>query len=196
MLLVTEPLFTDRLLLRPFTSEDIDDVWAYQRQPVVARYMRWEPRDRRQSQESVDQMSGEVRLAGEGDCLSLAVVSPDHGKVIGQVELVWLDKEDRQGEIGYVFNPDYQGKGLATEAATVALRLGFEDLGLHRIIGRCHAGNSASARLMERLGMRREAHFIDTGIFKGAWREEYVYAMLRREWRARHGGEVGPAGRS
>ncbi|MBB4893641.1 RimJ/RimL family protein N-acetyltransferase [Streptomyces olivoverticillatus] len=188
MLRITEPLSTERLLLRPFTSEDVEDVWAYQRRPVVARYMRWEPRDRRQSQEAVDQMAGEVQLAEEGDCLSLAVVSPDHGKVIGQVELVWLGEEDRQGEIGCVFNPDYQGKGLATEAASAALRLGFDELGLHRIIGRCHAGNSASARLMERMGMRREAHFIDTGIFKGAWREDYVYAMLRHEWRARRAG--------
>ncbi|MEV5508323.1 GNAT family N-acetyltransferase [Streptomyces orinoci] len=179
------PIRTDRLLLRPFVPEDTDDVWAYQRQPEVARYMRWDPRDREQSRASVEQMAGENRLAGEGDCLSLAVVTPEDGRVVGQVELVWLSRADRQGEIGCVFNPAHQGKGLATEAVRAVLGLGFGELGLHRVIGRCHAHNGSSARLLERLGMRREAHFIGTGLFKGGWRDDFVYAMLRREWLAR-----------
>jgi RimJ/RimL family protein N-acetyltransferase len=101
------------------------------------------------------------------------------------VELVWLSREHRQGEVGFVFNPEYQGKGLATEAATELLRLGFEHFDLHRIIGRCNARNEASARLLERLGMRREAHFRGNVLFKGEWKEELVYAMLQREWRAK-----------
>jgi RimJ/RimL family protein N-acetyltransferase len=163
----------------------VEDVWAYQRQPVVARYLPWEARDRRQSQESVNQMVNENGLAKEGDCLSLAVVWPDVDRVIGQVELVWLSEESRQGELGYIFSPLYQGRGLATEAALELLRWGFEELDLHRIIGRCAAQNSASAKLLERLGMRREAHFVDNALFKGGWREELVYAMLQHEWGAR-----------
>ncbi len=65
------------------------------------------------------------------------------------------------------------------------LRLGFDDLGLHRIIGRCDARNTASARLMERLGMRREAHFRENEWFKGEWGDELIYAMLDREWSER-----------
>lgn len=82
-----------------------------------------------------------------------------------------------------VFNPDHQGKGLATEAARAVLRLGLEELDLHRIVGRCNALNTASAKLMERLAMRREAHFMQSSIIKGAWHEEFVYAILRSEWR-------------
>lgn len=185
MLRPTYPLRTARLLLRPFTPEDVDDVWAYQRQPEVARYLAWEVRDRLQSQAAVDQMSMEDTLTREGDCLTLAVLGSDIDKVVGQVELVWLSEKDRQGELGYMFNPRFQGKGLATEAALEVLRLGFDDLGLHRIIGRCVTQNTASVRLLERLGMRREAHFIDNATFKGGWREESVYAMLQREWRER-----------
>jgi RimJ/RimL family protein N-acetyltransferase len=66
------------------------------------------------------------------------------------------------------------------------LRLGFDELGLHRIVGRCDALNLPSARLMERLGMRREAHFIENEIFKGAFGDEFVYAMLAREFAARN----------
>ncbi|MET7952221.1 GNAT family protein [Micromonospora sp. NPDC005324] len=179
----TCPIATARLLLRPFAVSDIEDVWAYQRRPEVARYMLWEARSREQCRLAVDQMATECGLAAEGDCLSLAVVWPEADRVVGQVELVWQSESDRQGEVGYVFNPDYRGRGFATEAVRALLRWGFEELDLHRIIGRCDAQNSASIALLERLRMRREAHFVDNAFVKGAWCGTYVYAMLQREWR-------------
>ena len=97
-----------------------------------------------------------------------------------------LSREHRQGEIGYILHPDYHGRGLATEAAEVMLRLGFEDLGLHRVIGRLDGRNLASARVLERLGMRREAHFVENEIVKGERTDEIVHAMLEHEWEARH----------
>ncbi|MGW1681852.1 GNAT family N-acetyltransferase [Saccharopolyspora sp. NPDC002376] len=184
MLPIADPIITDRLLLRPFTLDNADDVWAYQRKPDVAQHLLWEARDREQTEAAVEQMTRENALTGDGDCLSLAAVLPDTGQVVGQVELVLLSQANQQGEVGYIFNPDFQGKGLATEAVRAVLRLGFEELDLHRIIGRCSAHNLASAKLMERLGMRREAHFVDSMIIEGTWREELVYAMLQREWRA------------
>ncbi|MER5389105.1 GNAT family protein [Saccharopolyspora sp. NPDC002686] len=184
MFTVAAPIATDRLLLRPFILDDTDDVWAYQRKPDVAQHLLWEARDREQTGAAVERMTRENALSEDGDCLSLAAVLPETGQVIGQVELVLLSRANRQGEVGYIFNPDFQGKGLATEAARAVLRLGFDELDLHRIIGRCSAHNLASAKLMERLGMRREAHFVDSMIIRGTWREELVYAMLQREWRA------------
>jgi RimJ/RimL family protein N-acetyltransferase len=108
-------------------------------------------------------------LEDEGQLLALAVVWPEVGAVVGEVSLQWLSRQHRQGEIGFVFHPGYQGKGLATEAAGVMLRLGLEGLGPHRVVGRCDALNVASARVMERLGMRREAHFAHNEVFKGSW---------------------------
>jgi RimJ/RimL family protein N-acetyltransferase len=75
--------------------------------------------------------------------------------------------------------------GFATEGSILLLRLGFEVLGLHRIMGSCDARNTGSARVMERLGMRREAHFRESEIFKGEWGDELIYAMLASEWQAR-----------
>jgi RimJ/RimL family protein N-acetyltransferase len=74
------------------------------------------------------------------------------------------------------------------ETARPVLRLGFEGLGLHRVTGCCDALNLPSARLMERLGMRREAHLVHSECFKGAWGDELVYAMLEDEWRERVSG--------
>ena len=98
------------------------------------------------------------------------------------MSLIWRSVEARQGELGWIFHPDHHGRGYATEAAAELLRLGFEDADLHRIYARCDARNDGSWRLMERLGMRREAHFREHALFKGGWDEEFYYAILRAEW--------------
>jgi RimJ/RimL family protein N-acetyltransferase len=109
------------------------------------------------------------------------------GEMVGHFSLFFASREHLQGEVGFVMHPDHHGHGYATEGARLMLRLGFEDLGLHRIVGRCDARNTSSARLMERLGMRREAHLLENEFVKGEWTDELVYAMLDREWAAQAG---------
>jgi len=181
---LSHPVETDRLILRPFRAGDLDDLYAYHSSPEVTRYLYWDPRDRVQAAEALNRKLSQGRLDTEGEHLVLAVVRRDRERVIGEVNLLWVSRRHRQGEIGFVFNPDHQGRGFATEAARALLSLGFDDLGLHRIVGRCLAGNLPSARLMERLGMRLEAHFVHGELFKGEWGDELVYAMLDDEWRA------------
>lgn len=181
------PIRTERLLLRLYTEDDLDDVYAMQARPDVARYLYWGPRNRDEARESLGKKIASNRLRAEGDDLTLAVVLPDAGTVIGDVLLVWVSGEHRQGEIGYIFHPDHGGHGYATEAARVMLRLGFEGLGLHRISGRLDARNTASAGVLERLGMRREAHLVQNELVKGEWTDEMIYAILEDEWRAQAG---------
>jgi RimJ/RimL family protein N-acetyltransferase len=106
------------------------------------------------------------------------------GTVVGEAGLKLISRESRQGEIGFVFNPDYHGRGLATEAASSLLMLGFGAIGWHRITGSCDARNRRSALLMQRIGMRQEAHFVHNQIVKGQWTDELIYAVLDHEWRA------------
>lgn len=195
MLRPSYPIETARLALRPFTRDDLDDLYAYHSRPEVARYLFWHARDRAQARKALLRKMRQSELNGDGDALVLAVVWREVGRVVGEVNLQWLSREHRQGEIGFVFNPDYHGRGLATEAAEAMLGLGFGGLGLHRIIGRCDARNKASARLMERLGMRLEAHFVHNEVFKGEWGEEFVYALLEGEWNARARGHPHGLGR-
>jgi RimJ/RimL family protein N-acetyltransferase len=179
------PIETERLTLRPFTRDDIDGLFAMQSLPEVARFLYWEPRERAEVQQVLDRKLGQAQLYRDGDILALAVVLRSAGVLVGEVSLTWLSSTDRQGEIGFVFHPGYQGKGLAREAAEALLRFGFGDVGLHRVIGRCDPRNAPSARLLERLGMRREAHLVHCEIFKGTWGDVYVYAILDQEWGAR-----------
>jgi RimJ/RimL family protein N-acetyltransferase len=107
----------------------------------------------------------------------------DSGEPVGSVN-VMVDAPNRQGEIGFIFHPDHQGHGYATEAARALLDHAFEHYGLHRVCGRLEPRNEASARVLEKLGMRREAHLIENEWVKGEWQSEAVYALLAREWAA------------
>ncbi|MFD2762987.1 GNAT family N-acetyltransferase [Micromonospora eburnea] len=178
------PIRTARLTLRPITLDDLDDVYAYQGRADVVRWLREAgPRTREESRASVVAMTGEDALRAEGDCLTLAVVT-DAG-VIGTVELVWRSVADRTAELGYIFHPDHGGRGLATEAAAALVDWGFNEFGLHRIYARCHGRNTASARLMARLGMRQEAHHLQSYRYRGEWADQFVFAILADEWRSR-----------
>ena len=174
------PIETKRLMLRPIEASDLDAMHAIQSDPEISRYLYWEPRSRSEVEEFI--ASSSASLEKEGDKLRLAVVLRESGDVIGDVVLVWSSSEHQQGEIGFIFNPDHQGKGYATEAAVELLRFGFEGVKLHRIVGRCDDRNVASTRVMEHLGMRREAHLRENEFVKGEWQGEIVYAMLASEW--------------
>lgn len=188
MLRPTYPIETERLTLRPFHDDDLGGLYAYQSLPDVARFLYWEPRNLEESRAFLKQKIGASTVEREGDWLVLAVVWRETGALVGEVNLQWRSREHRQGELGYILNPAYHGRGFATEAAAVVLRLGFEGLGLHRVVGRLDARNAASARVLERLGMRREAHLLQNEIVKGEWTDEIVYAMLRHEWESRANG--------
>jgi RimJ/RimL family protein N-acetyltransferase len=183
------PLSTARLVLRPYTMDDLDAVYDIQSRPEVTRYLLFDARDREQVRTALEERVAAGRPGHEGDrlLLALAVVLPPAGPVIGDVVLFQVSREHRQGEIGYIFHPDHAGRGYATEAARAMLGYGFEAYGLHRIVGRIDARNAPSARVLERLGMRREAHFVQNEMLKGEWSDEVVYAMLEDEWRARPG---------
>ncbi|WP_305786733.1 GNAT family N-acetyltransferase [Symbioplanes lichenis] len=176
------PIRTPRLTLRPVTLDDLDDVYAWQRREDVTRRMLGaEPRTREQSRSSVVAMAAEDVLRAEGDCLTSAVVRG--ATVIGTVELVWRSAEYRTAELGYVFHPDHGGRGFATEAAAALLDWAFGEWGLHRVYARCHAENTASARLMTRLGMRPEARHVASYQLRGEWADQLVHAVLKSEWR-------------
>jgi len=87
-----------------------------------------------------------------------------------------------EGEIWYLVKPESWGKGIATEAATHLLDLGFGELGLHRIWATCLPENPASARVLEKVGMRKEGFLLRNLKIHGVWRSSFLYAMLAEEW--------------
>ena len=178
------PIVTERLRLRPFTRGDVDAVFAYRGREDVCRYLFDEPMTRESCAEAIQARIGQLSLGEDGDRIVLAVERATGGAPIGEVSLILRSSESRQAEIGYIFHPDAKRNGFATEAARAMIETGFRGAGMHRIYARCDARNESSWRVMERLGMRREAHFRDHALVKGRWDEEFVYAVVEDEWPA------------
>lgn len=182
MTLITYPIETERLLIRPNVEGDLDAVYSFQSRDDVTRYIPWYSRSREEVRRVLEARELMTDLQKDDDALVLAVVERESGALIGEIYLFLKSVEHRQGEIGYIIHPDHAGRGYATEAARAALKVGFEQFGMHRIVARCDARNEPSWRVMEKLGMRREAHLRENELFKGEWSDEIIYAMLDREW--------------
>ncbi|KID29088.1 acetyltransferase, ribosomal protein N-acetylase [Prauserella sp. Am3] len=193
----TRVLRTPRLVLRAFVSADLDPLHAIRSREDVNRYLYERPMSREDvAAKLAERIERYSTLAEPGDTLLLAVTlrgaDGEPGEVIGDVNLHWHQGEHKQAEVGYVLHPDHAGKGFATEATRPLVELAFTELGVHRVCGRLDARNLASARVLEKLGMRREAHLRENEWVKGEWTDEAVYAVLDREWDTANRGSSTP----
>jgi RimJ/RimL family protein N-acetyltransferase len=182
----TFPLRTERLVLRPFEPGDLAALFDIYSRDEVVTYLY---EDAARTLEEVRPMLAErmIRRAivDEGDKLSLAALLASTGELVGDVICAFRSREHLQGEIGFVVHPEHQGRGYASEVSVLLLDLMFRELKLHRVVGRAEARNAASARVLEKLGMRREAHLVENEYVKDEWQSELVYAILDREWLSR-----------
>ena len=180
------PRPTDRTSLRPAEPDDVEAVWAYRRRPDVGRWLgghtedldafrEWYARPARLAKTLLVEQRGRVvgdLMVSVGDGRAQSDVA-DHAVAV-------------EADLGWVLDPAYAGRGLATEALEAVLALCFDDLGLRRVTADCFAANSASWRLMERVGMRREAHRVAESLHRDlGWVDSYAYALLADEWRSR-----------
>jgi RimJ/RimL family protein N-acetyltransferase len=174
-------LESERVLLRRFTEADLPPFLAYLNDPLVARYQTWESYTEQQALAVIEEQKN-LDPGVRGKPFTFAVESKEGGSLIGHVALTMQDEWQQQAEIGFTFARASQGKGLALESTTRALDYIFDELRLHRVTAITDCENERSVALLNRLGMRREGHFIQNIWFKGKWGDEYLYAILREEW--------------
>ena len=169
---------TKRLIIRPFTKEDADDLYAYLSREEVVRYETYPPFTREQAAIEAARRAGDPNFH--------AVVLKGENRVIGN--LYFAPGEFNTWELGYVFHDAYWGMGYATEACCALLADAFAQKNVRRVIAMCNPDNIASWHLMERLGMRREGHlWQNIWFFKDEndqpiWQDTYEYAILREEF--------------
>lgn len=177
--MITQPITTDRLLIRSFVDDDGTAVHAYMSNPTVMAYIPDGVMTETQAQDF-------VRKNQQADTVTAyALLLKAEQTLIGHLVFhPWF--APRTYEIGWILHPAYHRQGYASEAAAALLRYGFETIHLHRIIATCQPENPASHGVMEKIGMRREGHFQQC-IYRGDdhWWDEYFYAMLAREWEQR-----------
>jgi len=174
------PLSTERMLLRTITDADVDDIYAYHSREDVCRYLPFEPRSYQEVTEKVAQFAAARIINGDDDYWQLAMERG--GQVIGDVYFKLHSVANATAEIGWSLHPDHHGRGYMTEAARAVLRIGFAELGLHRVYAQLDPRHHASVALCKRIGMREEAYFVEDLWFKGEWGDTGIYAILEREW--------------
>lgn len=164
---------TERLILRRYEASDLQDLYEYLSDPEVVKFEPHKPMTRAEAEENLAWRIGTDEM--------IAVELKENHKMIGNI---YLGKRDFASlELGYVFHRAYQGKGYAYESTRFLTELAFKQ-GTHRIYAECDPLNTASWKLLERLGFEREAFFKKNVFFwkdeEGApiWKDTYVYAKL------------------
>lgn len=174
---------TPRLVLRRFEMADVAAFLAYRNDPQVARYQSWISTSADEARTFIEEQQY-IEPGQAGEWFQFAVALRGTNDLIGDVGLGMRRDEPRQATIGYSFAQPYQRQGYATEAVRAVLGYAFATLDLHRVTATVDCRNDASFALLERIGMRREGHYLDCCWFKGEWSDEYLYALLAREWRS------------
>lgn len=183
------PLRAGPLLLREAGETDIERLLTFRNDPGVNRFM---------LRTSVDATTfRDEWLAVPASDRDFSCVAELDGAVVAIGFLEVVDGMGQpgmpvrtEGVIGYVVDPRFSGRGVASHLARGLLTAAFDRLGLRRVTAGCYADNLASVRVLEKAGMRREQHGVeDSWHSELGWVDGYQYAMLAREWRARQDAE-------
>lgn len=184
---MTDPVIrTERLMLSRLGPEDAAALFAYRRDPDVCRYQSFEPGTVADAVRFIAKLQG-YGFDTPGTWFQFGIRRNGDGELVGDIGTRFPDDDPRQAEIGFTLAPAAQGQGLATEAVEGLLGYLLVECGKHRVFASVDPRNEPSLRLLERVGMRREAHHRASLWFKGAWADDMIYAILSDEWNDRGG---------
>ena len=173
-------LQTERLTLRRLMVRDDADMYEYSKNKEVTEYLTWDAHpDVAYTREYLQYLGSHYNI---GDFFDWAVVLDSEDKMVGTCGFTRFDYNNNSGEIGYVINPAYWGRGIAVEAVNAVMEFGFESLRLNRIEAKFIEGNSASMRVMEKAGMQFEVYNRRAMLIKGEYKTIGVYSILRDEY--------------
>ncbi|UYP48777.1 hypothetical protein NEF87_005062 [Candidatus Lokiarchaeum ossiferum] len=172
---------TKRLIIRNISLYELDSFLQYRNEPEVARYQSWEPNlDKAYGYNFINNLVSK-KIGDPGNWNQIVWKLKETGQHIGDCAL-FVTEDAKQAEIGYTLATKFQKQGFATEAVSAIIDFAFNKLNLHRIYASCDCKNYSSFKLLEKLGFRREGHYIENIFFKGAWGDEFFYALLKKEW--------------
>lgn len=181
-------LHSQRLIIRNFKDSDIESFLAYRNDPQVAKYQGWGiPYTREQGVKYISEIK-DIESPKAGHWLQVAIELKDTCETIGDLGIRIKKEDAKQVAVGFTIASAHWRKGYAVEAMTSLLEYLFKELNMHRVIADCDVENVASYRTLEKLGFRREAHFVDSFLVDGVYASEYYYGLLQREWREKNQG--------
>ena len=177
-----QAILTERLILRTLEGTDAETVYTYQVDPEVSRYQNWPFLSIDSLRAFLARQHG-LEPFTSADWFQIGITLRDTGEVVGDCGLHARDNDRRQVELGITLARSFQHRGLGSEALSALLEFLFNRPDTHRVYCSADPRNRPCLRLLERAGMRREAHMIESLWIKGEWVDDVIFAILRREWR-------------
>ncbi|GER90810.1 N-acetyltransferase [Dictyobacter vulcani] len=174
-------LTTTHLTLREFEPADWQAVYAYETDPRVAAYMAYSASTPEECQSDLDFLADQQQDAHRL-LFHLAVILQSSQRLIGTCGLKITNRAVGEAELGYALHSDYWGHGYMTEAARAMVNYGFKTLQLRRIMGTCIPENTASIRVLQKIGMQQEGHLRANKIIKGTIYDSLIFSLLTNEW--------------
>lgn len=182
---MSSPLTTPRLILRRLEPSDAAAVYAYRSLAEVSRYQSWEPATPAEVVALVETMPADEPLS-PGEWFQLALSLRTTGELVGDCGLHPREDDRRQVEIGITVAPRFQRQGYAAEAFRAVREYLFTATETHRIFCSVDPRNHPCRQLLAKLGLRQEAHHLESLWINGQWMDDVILAMLKREWEAAH----------
>jgi RimJ/RimL family protein N-acetyltransferase len=174
-------LETGRLIIRPIKPEDKNELFEYRSDAETNKYQGWVPKSIADVELFIDGVS---KHPDEPETwFQVVLIEKESQKLIGDVGIHFFGEENKQAEIGFTLSKAYQKKGYAKESVERIIDYLFEDLNKHRIIASTDPQNENSIGLLEKIGFRKEAHFIKSLFLNDHWVDDVVYAMIEDDWR-------------
>lgn len=172
---------TERLVLDALRADDAAALFTYRGDDEVAKYQRWKPANLDEAAAFIAEQSQRVFGATDSWC-QWAIRCRSSGELIGDFGVHFPASKDDPIEFGLSLQPAHQGQGYAREAMTAAIDLAFRRWGYRRLVGSVDPRNTASMALCRSLGLRQEAHHVESYRFRGVWVDDVIFALLAREW--------------
>ncbi len=172
-------LETKRLYIKPINPDDKEAIFRYRSDKTTNKYQGWIP----ETVEDVVTFIGKTSnvINQPGTWFQFVIVENESQKIIGDIGVHFLEKDNKQVEIGFTLDKDFQNQGYATESLKCVLNFLFNDLNKHRVIASTDPANLNSIKLLERLGFRREAHFVESLYIDGRWVDDLIFAMIEKD---------------
>ena len=175
---------TERLILRKLMVSDADDMHEYSRDVNVTKYLTWSPHPDRYY--TIDYIKFATKRYKTGEFRDWAVIDKATGKMIGTCGFTSIDLQNKRAEIGYCYNAQSWGRGIATEALERVVKFGFDTFDIDRIEGKFMVDNTASRRVMEKVGMMYEGTLRSYMFIKEKHRDVGVCSILRSDYENRN----------
>lgn len=174
---------TERLIIRPITIADKTRIFEYRHDKDVNKFQGWTPESIDDVEAFISKISAVINLPNTW--FQFVIIEKETLELVGDLGIHFIDTENQQAEIGCTLDKNFHNKGYATESLIRVIDYLFTDLGKHRITASIDPGNKSSIRLVERIGFRKEAHFVESLFINGKWVDDVIYAMTEKDWAKR-----------